>query len=75
MSTSIATAVIGQDYALISPDGYKLKGTYKGYLPTIQRYEFAIKIGNGEGTSVYFHKDTFDKYKLEPEGSHHHGQT
>lgn len=64
MSLNIGTLPLNSDVVLTAPDGYKIRGTYKGYLPAIQRHEFTIKIGNGDGTKVLFNKDTFTRYTV-----------
>lgn len=47
---------------MTAPDGYTMRAHYVGYEPVCQRYEFLIKIGNGEGTKVYFPRAMIDKY-------------
>ena len=66
MST-IADIVEDSDVLLRAPDGYTLRGTFIRYIPEIQRYQFSIKIGNGDGTTVMFHRATMDKYTIVPD--------
>lgn len=54
---------------LKSPEGYVMKGLYKKYIPSAQRYEFEIFIGGGHiGTTVLLSKATINKYTIDYNG-------
>ena len=55
----------GDKVTLLFPDGWKMRGTYQGYVPAAGRYSFGIKILTEKETTVLFLPKTMGEVDIQ----------